>query len=115
MIVNRGIDKVNIGDFVQKVVLLKPVQSRNSRGAITQQWTEAAQLYGKLVVSPVDEAMLDQNIVNQDRIEYTTYVRADITSEYRLKIEDVLYSIISVSRLLNQPLMVIKGEKITER
>ena len=115
MIVNRGIDKVNIGDFVQKVVVLYPKQTRNSRGAITQEWEEKCPIYGKLTIVSADETMLDQNIVNQDRCEYTTYVRTDITPECRLKIDGVLYSITSVARLLNQPLMVIKGEKITER
>lgn len=115
MIIHRGIDKVNIGDFVQKVTVLKPLQKRNSRGAMEQQWEEVAKLYGKLVLNPAEEMMVDQNIVNQDRFEFTTYVRCDITSEYRLKIEGVLYGITSVSRLQNQPLMVIKGEKITER
>lgn len=115
MITNRGIDKINIGDFVQKVILLKPIQFRNSRGALEYQWSEMAQMYGKLNITPADEMLLDQNIVNQDRIEYTTYVKNEVTAEYRLKIDGVLYSITSVTRLLNQPLMVIKGEKITER
>lgn len=115
MIVNRGIDKINIGDFVQKAVILKPLQSRNSRGAIEQQWLEVAEVFGKLVIAPADEMLVDQNLVNMDRIEYTSYVMDDVNSEYRLKIEDTLYSITSVARLLNQPLMVIKGEKITER
>lgn len=115
MITNRGIDKINIGDFVQKVILLKPIQSRNSRGALEYQWSEVAQMYGKLNITPADEMLLDQNIVNQDRIEYTTYFKNEVTAEYRLKIDGVLYSITSVTRLLNQPLMVIKGEKITER
>ena len=115
MIVNRGIDKVNVGDFVQKAIILKPEQTRNERGATEQQWEEVAVVYGKLVINVADEAMLDQNIVNQDRIELTTYVKSDVSSEYRLKIEDTLYAITSVSRLLNQPLMVIKAEKLTER
>lgn len=115
MIVNRGIDKVNIGDFVQKVTILKPRQTRNKRGAIEQDWAELATVYGKLVVTPADEMMLDQNIINQDRVELITYTRSDVTSECRLKIEDTLYNITSTVRLLNQPLMVIKGEKMTER
>lgn len=115
MMIHRGIDRISLGDFVQKVVILKPQQTRNGRGAIEQTWVELATVYGKLTVTPADEVMVDQNIVNQDRFEFTTYVRCDITSEYRLKIEGILYGITSVSRLQNQPLMVIKGEKITER
>lgn len=115
MIVNRGIDKVNLGDFVQKVTILKPQQSRNRRGAIEQKWVPLAVVYGKLVVSPADEMMLDQNIVNQDRVELTTYTREDVGSECRMSIDGVLYSVTSSVRLLNQPLMVVKGEKITER
>ena len=115
MIVNRGIDKINLGDFVQKAVLLEPQQSRNSRGAINNEWIEQCPIFGKLTINAVDEAMLDQNIVNQDRIEFVTYVRGDVTSEYRLQIENILYGITSVTRLLNQPLMVIKAEKISER
>lgn len=115
MIVNRGIDKVNIGDFIQKVTVLKPEQTRNERGAIVQNWLELTQVYGKLVVTPVDEVMIDQNIVNPDKLEFTTYIRDDITSECRLQVEGILYGISSTVRLLNQPLMVIRGEKITER
>ena len=115
MIINRGIDKVNIGDFVQKVTVLKPEQTRNERGAIVQNWLESAQVYGKLVITPVDEVMIDQNIVNPDKLEFTTYIRDDITSECRLQVEGILYGISSTVRLLNQPLMVIRGEKITER
>lgn len=115
MIINKGIDRVNVGDFVQKVTVLKPQQSRNDRGAIEQQWIEVAELFGKLVISPVDETMVDQNLVNPDRMEFTTYVMNDITSEYRVMVEDTLYCITSVFKLSNQPLMVIRGEKITER
>lgn len=115
MIVNRGIDKVNLGDFVQKVTILKPEQRRNKRGATEQHWVKVGDVFGKLVISAVDESMLDQNIVNQDRIELTTYVKNDMTSEYRLMIDGILYAVVSVAKLLNQPLMVIKGEKLTER
>lgn len=115
MIINRGIDRVNIGDFVQKVTILKPQQSRNERGAIENSWVEIAVVYGKLSITPVDEVMVDQNIVNPDRVEFITYARENITSECRMQIEGIFYSISSTVRLLNQPLMVIRGEKMTER
>ena len=115
MIINRGIDRVNIGDFVNKVTFLKPTHTRNKRGALTQQWEEASVVYGKLTIVPAAEQMVDSNIVNPDSVEFTTYVRSEITPEYRMKIEGQLYTILFVQRLLNQPLMVIKGEKITER
>ena len=57
----------------------------------------------------------NQNIINPDNIEFTTYVSSDVTSEYRMRIEGQLYAIVSVNRLLNQPLMVVRGEKITKR
>ena len=115
MIVNRGIDRVNIGDFVQKATILKPQITRNKRGASQQTWEPVADVYGKLVINVADEAMLDQNIINQDRIEFTTYVRGEVSAEYRLEIEGILYGVTSVARLLNQPLMVVRAERIAER
>lgn len=115
MIVNRGIDKVNVGDFVNKVTFLQPLVSRNERGAIEYQWQDADTVYGKLSVMPAAETMIDQNVVNPDTVEFTTYVRDAITSECRMRIEGQLYAIHYVQRLLNQPLMVVRGEKITER
>lgn len=115
MMIHRGIDRINLGDFVQKVVILKPQQTRNGRGAIEQTWVELATVYGKLTVTPADEIMVDQNIVNQDRVELITYTRGDVTPECRLQIDGVLYSVTSAVRLQNQPLMTLRGEKITER
>lgn len=115
MIVNRGIDRVNVGDFVNKVAFLKPTVTRNKRGAITQDWEVAREVFGKLTITPASEEMVNQNIINPDNIEFTTYVLSDVTSECRMRIEGRLYAIVSVNRLLNQPLMVVRGEKITER
>lgn len=115
MIIHKGIDRVNLGDFVQKVILMKPQQSRNSRGAIEQRWIKQPKIYGKLTINTADEMLVDGNVVNMDRIEFTTYLRSDVTAEYRVEIEGVVYAITSVARLPNQPVMVIKGEKIAER
>ena len=115
MIVNRGIDRVNVGDFVNKVAFLKPTVTRNKRGAITQDWEVAKKVFGKLTITPAPEVMVNQNLFNPDNIEFTTYIITDVTSEYRMRIEGQLYAIVSVNRLLNQPLMVVRGEKITER
>ena len=115
MITNRGIDKVNIGDFLNKVTLLQPTQSKTARGAIQQTWQPIAQVYGKVTFNHAAEVMVDQNIVNPDRAEFTTYLRSDVTPECRMEINGQLYGIDSVERMQLQPIMVVKGTKLTER
>jgi SPP1 family predicted phage head-tail adaptor len=115
MITNRGIDKVNIGDFLNKVTILKPEQGKTKRGAIEQSWTPLAQVYGKVAITHASEVMVDQNIVNPDRVTFTTYLRSDVTSECRMDVDGVLYGINSVERMQMQPIMVVYGEKLTER
>lgn len=112
--INTGIDKVNLGDFVNKVTILRPVTRRSERGAIQQTWERLADVYGKLVITGVDETMVEQNIVNPDRVELTTYVNSSVSSECRMVIDGQLYNITSVVKALNQPIMVVRGQKITE-
>lgn len=115
MITNRGIDKVNIGDFLNKVTILQPQQSKSNRGAIKQTWEVLAQVYGKVTISHAAETIVDQNIVNPDRVTFATYLRSDVTTECRMEIDGKLYGISSVERMQMQPVMVINGEKLTER
>lgn len=112
--INTGIDKVNIGEFVNKVTILRPVNERTERGALKQTWEKLSDVYGKLVINGVDETMVDQNIVNPDKAELTTYVNPNVTSECRMVIEGQPYNITSVVKAINQPIMVVRGQKITE-
>lgn len=112
--INTGIDKVNIGEFVNKVTILRPVTKRTERGAIQQTWEKLSDVYGKLVINGADETMVDQNIVNPDRAELTTYVNSGITSECRMIIDNQHYNITSVVKAINQPIMVVRGQRITE-
>lgn len=112
--INTGIDKVNIGEFVNKVTIMRPVTQRSERGAIQQIWEKLADVYGKLVINGADETMIDQNIVNPDRAELTTYINSGITSECRMIIDNQPYNITSVVKAINQPIMVVRGQKITE-
>lgn len=115
MITNRGIDKVNIGDFLNKVTILQPQLSKSGRGAIEQTWQPLAQVYGKVTITHAAETIIDQNIVNPDRVTFATYLRSDVTTECRMEIDGKLYGISSVERMQMQPIMVINGEKLTER
>lgn len=113
--INTGIDKVNIGEFINKVAIMRPVQTKTKRGAIQQEWQMVAQVYGKVVITPVSEVMVDSNIINPDRVEFITWLRKDVTSECRMEIDGNLYNINSVERMRMQPLMVCRGQKMTER
>ena len=112
--IHTGIDKVNIGEFVNKVAILRPVTKRTERGAIQQTWEKLSDVYGKLVINGADETMVDQNIVNPDKAELTTYVNPYVTSECRMIIDGQPYNITSVVKAINQPIMVVRGQKITE-
>jgi head-tail adaptor len=112
--INAGITKISIGSFTNKLSLFKPIQRKNERGAIENDYQYTRGIFAKVVEIAGAEQDVDSNFIALNTIEVTTYVMPDLSTSWRIGYNGNLYDVISQNRVENQPLMVIRATQIME-
>ena len=87
--------KINPGEFDTKVTMQSVEASRGSQGQRTVIYTDYSQPFAK-IERDVDESVSDNNLEAGQTIRLTTYKIAELTTRWRVLIEDLPYEIRSI-------------------
>jgi len=89
-------DMVEIGELDTLVTLQECTITRNERGAKVYSWEDFRDVYAKVDRS-VDETVTNENLESGHLMSLTIYKVPELTTRWRVILEDVPYSIESIS------------------
>ena len=104
---------INIGDFDTLITFLREEKRRGDRGQTSKSFEPDGEEYGSVEIDSAEEGEYNENMAAIRRITVVTYPK-DITSKWRLKIEDIEYEITSVVPVKNHPFIKISAFQVLD-
>lgn len=112
--INTGFTKVSVGSFTNRLGLFRPVQKKNERGAVENDYQYERDIFGKVVEMAGSETDVDNNLIALNTIEITTYHVPQLTTSWRIGYNGNIYDIIAINKVESQPLIVIKAKQMMQ-
>lgn len=112
--INTGFTKVSIGSFTSRLGLFRPVQKKNERGAVENEYQYEKDIFGKVVEIAGTETDVDNNLIALNNIEITTYFVPQLTTSWRIGYNGNIYDIIAINKVESQPLITLRAMQMMQ-
>ena len=112
--INAGFTTVQIGNFTSKIALYKPVQIKNERGAVENDYQKIKEVYASVEQKPSSDATVDNNMSTVNNIEVKLYIERELTAAWRIEYNGQMYNITSFNKLDRQPAMIVQATQLLE-
>lgn len=110
------VEKINIGDFDQLIVLKEPVKTKGDKAQVITNYVEKGKLYADISVNAASETTVNDNIQSVKKISITTYDvwKNFISSKWVIEWSNEIYDIVTVTPIKGTIFLKIEAQKILQ-